>query len=289
MAKNAEEAFKVFVSWLAPRDGELARAAGHREEIRVKLDRKFGVNGMYEGGSLAHETGVHQVSGADYFVWLDSKRPESSLHTLKAMQKALQSLYPTVHVRIARPGVLVEFAGGTERVGVIPAFSPGKSIGEDARFRVPGIGQEWMSACPAAHREWLERCNSVPGVRGGAKSLARLARAWKHYREVPISSFYLEMRAAQYMSDRSAVVLPYDVRNFFSTLLWDGLAPMEDPTGLSGTIQPTPEALRNEGIGKLANAAGWAESALKHQRMDELPQAFQQWNHVFGGRFPSWY
>jgi hypothetical protein len=289
VAKNAEEAFKVFLSWLAPRPEELARAAGHRDEIRHKLERKFGVNGMYEGGSLAHDTAVHQVSGADYFVWLDIKRPDSSMHTLKSVQKTLQSLYPAVHVRISRPAVLVEFAGGTERVGVIPSFSPGRSVGENHRFRVPGIAAEWMSASPAAHGDWLDRCNNIPGVRGGAKSLARLARAWKHYRDVPISSFYLEMRAAEYMAGRSSVVLPYDVRNFFSTLLWDGLSPMEDPTGLAETIEATPSGLREEGMSKIANAAGWSESALKHQRMGDLSQAFEQWNHVFGGRFPSWH
>ncbi|WP_286279034.1 hypothetical protein [Naasia aerilata] len=49
MAANAEEAFKVFVSWLAPRPGELARAAGHKHEILHRLQRKHGVNGMYEG------------------------------------------------------------------------------------------------------------------------------------------------------------------------------------------------------------------------------------------------
>ncbi|BDZ45815.1 hypothetical protein [Naasia aerilata] len=229
------------------------------------------------------------MSGADYFVWLDGKRPESSISTLKSVQKTLQSLYPTVHVRISRPAVLIEFAGGTERVGIIPAFSPGTVVGEDPRFRVPGVAEEWMSACPVAHSEWLERCNAVPGVRGGAKSLARLARAWRHFRDVPVSSFYLEMRAAEYMAGRSAVVLPYDVRNFFATLLWDGLAPMEDPTGGARAIEATAPHVRDEAILKLANAAGWAESALKHMRMGEPDQAFQQWNHIFGGRFPSFY
>lgn len=290
MAATSEEAFKVFLSWLAPRRTELEKAAGHREEIRAAMDRKFGVRSMYEGGSLHHDTGVQSVSGADYFCWLAMERPASSARMLKAVQKTLQGLYPGVQVRISRPAVVIEFAGGAERVGVIPSFAGGKGIGEHIRFRVPGLTDEWMATSPVAHAEWLERCNNTTGVRGGAKGLARLARAWKHYREVPISSFYLEMRAAAFMAKSASVVYPYDLRDFFGQLLRDALAPVEDPVTGSATIEATlGGSVREEALSKLANATGWAESAVTHQRVGEMRDAFRQWNVIFDGRFPSWY
>jgi hypothetical protein len=290
VAATSEEAFKVFLGWLAPRDIELAKAAAHREEIRARLDRKFGVRHLYAGGSLHHRTGVHQVSGADYFCWLDMKRPTSSASALTAMQKTLQRLYPDLTVRIARPAVVVDFADGAERVAVIPAFAGGETLGDHVRFRVPGVAQDWMSASPLAHGEWLERCNSTPGVLGGAKGLARLVRAWKHYRDVPISSFYLELRAAAFMAERSGVLYPYDLRDFLATVVRDGLAPIEDPSGVCGPVEAyLAPSTRNEAMSKAANAAGWAESALTQQRLGSMSNAFRQWNTLFGGRFPSLY
>jgi hypothetical protein len=158
------------------------------------------------------------------------------------------------------------------------------------RFRVPGVGQDWMSASPPAHREWLERCDSAPGALGGAKGLARLARAWKHYRQVPISSFYLEVRAAAFMAERNRALYAYDLRDFLAMLVRDELAPMEDPTGVTGPIEAhlDPTA-REEALSKTANAAGWADSALTQQRLGSMDNAFRQWSTLFGGRFPSLY
>ena len=289
MAATAEEAFKVFVSWLAPRDPELTRALAHRDEIHERLRRKFGVQGMYEGGSLHHGTGVHQVSGADYFFWFGTPRPESPVRALVSVQKSLQQLYPAADVRITRPGVLVEFPGGAERIGVIPAYSPGRSVGEHPRFRVAGFCGDWTSVSPAAQREWLDACNSTPGAMGRAKGLARLARAWKHYRDVPISSYYLELRAAAYAAEHSTLTYAHDLRNFFATLLWDGLGAIDDPVGASDRIEGTTAEHHAEAMSKLANAAGWAEQALNHQRLGRVSDAFARWNLIFDGRFPSYY
>jgi Second Messenger Oligonucleotide or Dinucleotide Synthetase domain len=289
MAETAEEAFKVLVSWLAPRESELVQAAGHRDQIHARLRRKFGVAGMYEGGSLHHGTGVHQVSGADYFVWFTTPRPESSARTLVAVQKSLQKLYPAADVRVTRPGVLVEFPGAAQRIGVIPAYSAGRTVGEHPRFKVPGFCDNWTSASPSAQREWLEACNNAPGALGRAKGLTRLVRAWKHYRDVPVSSYYLEVRAASLMAERSSLTYAHDLRNFFATLLWDGLAPIEDPAGIAGTIPATWPDRREEALSKVANAAGWAEHALGHQRVGLMGDAFSRWNLIFDGRFPSYY
>jgi hypothetical protein len=290
VAATSEEAFKVFLSWLLPRDEVLGRAATHRDEIRARLDRKLGVHKVYEGGSLHHRTGLHSVSGADYFCWLQMKRPASSQGALKVVAKSLQALYPKETVRVVRPAVVIDFAGGEERVGVIPAFAGSDGLGAHERLKIPGIAQEWTSASPSAYGEWLERCNSVPGVVGGAKGLARLARAWKHFRDVPISSFYLETRAAQFMTTRRAVVYPYDLRDFLVTLAREELPAIDDPAGIAGMIEPLPDpAKREEALSRLANAAGWADSALTQQRLGETGQSFRQWNLLFGGRFPSCY
>jgi len=50
--------------------------------------------------------------------------------------------------------------------------------------------------------------------RGKAKRLARLIKAWKYFCDIPISSFYLEMRCASYLNRIDTYVDIWDVRGF---------------------------------------------------------------------------
>ena len=62
----------------------------------------------------------------------------------------------------------------------------------------------WIDTAPAAHLGYVNAINKEANVASGAKKLARLIKAWKYYNNVPVSSFYLEMRAAKYLSDETS-------------------------------------------------------------------------------------
>ena len=60
------------------------------------------------------------------------------------------------------------------------------------------------------------------------KPLVRFIKAWKYFKQVPISSFYLELRVAKYADGESSIVYYIDVERILAWL-WDiQLAALQD-------------------------------------------------------------
>lgn len=289
MATTAEEAFSVFLSWLAPRDEERLLAA-RRRAIVEPVARHLGARGVLDAGSFSRGTAVHQVSGADYFLWLPSRNPFSAQKALAGVRKAVEAVTPSVQVRVRRPGVVLEFGPHSPSLTLIPAYAPHKVIGEDVTFRIPGVGREdWLRINPAAQREWLDGCQRRSGARGSVTGLSRLAKAWQNYRGVPLSRFYLEVRAAAFMAERDSVAYPREVRRFFAALVEDGLEPVPDPAG-PGMVHACPdEEARVFALTQLANAEERAGRALSEQQVGTVQRSFEHWSRLFGGAFPAYH
>lgn len=106
---------------------------------------------------------------------------------------------------------------------------------------------------------------------------------------MPISSFYLEMRAASYMTGESSISWSVDVSRFFNCLYSGGLAAMNDPTGGSGRIEPCSSPTNHaDAYSKLRTAAVRASNANDYVLSGNLRQAFEQWDLLWSGRFPSY-
>ena len=289
MAGTVEQGFTVLLGWITPSEAERAKAASHRASIYGKLDDKFGLYRMFESGSFKHGTGVSGYSDVDYFVSLKSDRPDLSSSTLTAVQDALKARFPNTYVHVSRPAVVLDFGQGYERVEVIPAYAKGKLADGNMKFRIPGVREEWMESTPETHLDYVSSCNAKNGVKGGAKQLARLAKAWKYYRDVPISSFYLEVRAAAYMATQSAIIYPLDLSYFLNSLQRSELAAMNDPIGSTGRIQPcSSDATLTIARSRLDTAVTRASKAVLFNNDGKTAAAFEQWDLLFNGRFPAY-
>jgi hypothetical protein len=288
MARTVEEAFLVFLKWLAPRPGSRMAVSILREQVFDRLNEKLDIAKMLEVGSMAQNSDIQTFSGGDYLLQLRGRRPLTPDSILRSVERSLSALYPTAHVRQTRPTVVVEFPD-ERRIGIIPAFAPG-TIDGGTRVSLAAPGGGWTSADPAGYHDWFQRCNSVDGVRGAAQGLSRLARAWKHYGGVPISSFYLELQAAQFMASRSTVIYSYDVRDFFRALHEQELAAIEDPSTPRNLVPAcaTSSDLKRS-LQETAVAASRAERALARQRQGDTADSFDQWSQVFSGQFPAYY
>lgn len=286
MAKTAAHGFSTFLSWLSPSQTERSKASLHRESIYNKLDSRFGLYRMFQSGSFKHGTGVAGYSDVDFIASLKSNQTTYGSSTLNALRDALKERFPSTYIHVAKPAVVCEFGSGYERVEVIPAFPKGK-IGDHMRFAVPGVTEEWMFSTPEAHLTYVNGCNASP--KGGAKGLARMAKAWKYYRNVPISSFYLEMRAAAYMKSEVAIVYAIDVHKFLKELQSHGLADMNDPTGSSGRIKAcSSQANKTDALSKLDTAVTRAKHAWDAEGDGNSAEAFRQWDLLFAGHFPAY-
>lgn len=288
MAKTASEGFTQFLGWLTPSETERAKAAAHRASIEAKLEQKFGLYRMFESGSFKHGTGVSGKSDVDLFASLKSTRTSLGSSTLTAVKSALQERFPSTYIHISRPAVVLEFGGGYERVEVIPAFAEA-ALGVGLRYKIPGVTTEWMDSTPRAHLDYVNDSNKAP-VQGGAKGLARLLKAWKYYRNVPISSFYLEMRAAQYMRDQSSLIYHMDLYYALKSLKSHDLAAMNDPTGKTGRIHAcSSDANYKDARSKLSTAVSRAKRGMDSAQGGDLQDAFEAWSLLFNGEFPAYY
>jgi len=288
MARTVEEAFLVFLNWLTPRPGARMSVSLLRNQVFDRLSEKFDVAKMLEVGSLAQGTDIQKFSGGDYLLQLRGRRPLTPDSLLRRVEQSLGALYPEAEVTQSRPSVIVDLSDD-RRIGVIPAFVVG-SVGGGTRVSLAAASGGWTATDPIAYRDWFQRCNSVAGVRGAAQGLARLARAWKYYGDVPISSFYLELQAARFMAARTSVIYAYDVRDFFYSLHEQELAAVEDPTMVRQLVQPcaTPRDLERS-LQETAFAASRTERALARQRQGDISDSFEQWSQVFSGQFPAHY
>jgi hypothetical protein len=289
MAKSAEEGFRVFNTWLVPSDNERAKASSHRQTILDKLEATYGVYRMFQSGSFKHGTGISGHSDVDYFVSLETDRPSFSTSILSSVRDTLKERFPSTYIHVSRPAVVLEFGQGYERVEIIPAYAYSK-VGdkEQMKYKIPGVLEEWLESTPEAHLDYVNASDiNVPA--GSTKKLTRLIKAWKYYRNVPISSFYLEMRAAAYMRQQESYIPWLDLYYLLKQLKTNGLAAMNDPTGSTGRINAcSSDANLTDALSKLDTALTRAENA-KDYKDTNLSAAFDEWNKLFNSEFPSYY
>ena len=288
MATSANEGFRTFIGWLAPTQADRAKASSHRSTIEAKLDNVYGIYRMFQSGSFSHATGIKGYSDVDYFVSLKSSQPLLSSSILNSIRNALQERFPYTTIRVSRPAVVLEFGNGYETCEIIPAYANSSITDNIMRFEIPGVATEWLQSTPEAHIKYVNECNTIPG-NGYAKAFVRLIKAWKYYRSVPISSFYLEMRAASYIARQEKVIYAYDLYYFLKELKNNGLADMNDPTGSTGRILAcSSESNRTDALSKLETAVTRAGNALDSHRNNKEADAFYYWGQLFNGHFPAY-
>lgn len=231
----------------------------HRAGIESRLDSWLGVHEMFETGSLKHGTGVWNHSDADYIVSLKGTRPGSATTALNKVRDALKDKYPYTTIRVSRPAVVCEFAGGTETVEVVPAY-PTTDGGGGYWIPNPASDGDWMRTFPKDHNTYVNEANKKHS--GGAKKLARLAKVWKYKRNAPVSSCYLEMRAAKHADGETTWSLPYEIHAYFKNLRSINLAAMNDPTGLGSRFSAySSDSAKQDALSKLDTAVTRAEKA----------------------------
>lgn len=289
MARSVDEGFKVFLSRLTPTSAQREAGAKHRASVTGALESRLNVSRFRETGSFSHGTGIRGFSDFDLLVGLSDDRPSSSTTALNWIKSALEARFPYTPVKIRRPAVVAEFGGGYETWEVIPAFITGRGGSSQFVYDVPSpITQgDWIDSAPEEHLKYVNAANKSPDV-GDAKALARLVKAWKYYRNVPISSFYLEMRCAQHVKGNSTYINVWDLCEVLERLDESQLAAMNDPSGATGRIRAcSSQATRESALTKLSRAAARSRLALEAHKDGKLDDAYYYLDKLFNGHFPS--
>jgi len=288
--RSVSLAFNIFLERLTPLASQRTAAAMHRVGIEASLKNAVG-GYMFESGSFSHGTGVRNYSDVDAFFVISLVKPGTSDTALNWVKSGLQATYPGTAVRISRPAVVVPFAGGTETWEIIPGFMTSRGSSGVYVYDIPGPVSGWIDSAPSQHLNYVTEINNKDGIKGGAKSLARLAKAWKRYNSVPISSFYLEMRAAQHMAGESSFISYWDICRLLEKLQDQQLGAMNDPKKATGRFHAcSSDSKRDEALSKLNIAAVRARRALDATNVGgQDGEAFKYYDLLFGGKFPSHY
>jgi hypothetical protein len=287
MAKTPEQGFEELLGRLTPSTTETNAAASHRASIEACLRSNHGMTAFFRSGSYGFGTSVSGYSDVDYFsVFPVSRLYKSSTDSLNAIANSLQSRFPLSGVRVDAPAVLTPFGSSrSECHEIIPVYESGSTAAGRRLYGMPDRGGGWMTSSPDAGAAWVNSADAK--LSGKVKPLIRLAKAWKYYNNVPIRSFYLELRTVQFALTQTAILYRYDIRSLFDSMSTSLPAIAEPETGNIVYVCYKHELTAVQT--SIRTALGWANNARSDEDAGRIQQAFNSWDRVFVGQFPAYY
>ena len=289
MPRTVDEGFRDFLQKLTPSNSETDAAKRHRASIEQCIRSNFGLNRFWRIGSFGNGTSISGYSDVDYMASIPtSSLTQNSSNTLTKLRNALAARFPNTGVRTSCPAVVVPFGtDAKETTEVTPAdyarIADGFKI-----YDIPDCSGGWMEASPDAHNAYVRSIDN--NLSSKVKPLIRFIKAWKYFQNVPISSFYLELRVAKYASDEESILYSIDVKRVFALLDRIDLARIQDPMGISGYISPCRSDTQLwEAKSKVSTALSRATRAREAEENDNIKDAFYWWDKLFAGKFPGYY
>ncbi len=289
MPRTVDEGFRLFLRKLTPSSHETDAAKRHRASVKKCIESNLGLNRFWRIGSFGNGTSISSHSDVDYMASIPTKSlHKNSSTSLTSLRNVLDKRFPNTRVRTSCPAVVIPFGTDAKETTEV---TPADYIDTRNGFRVydiPDCAGEWMKASPDAHNDYVRKVDR--NLSNKVKSLIRFIKAWKYYQNVPISSFYLELRVAKYASGEELVIYSIDVNSVFALLNKINLARIRDPMGVSGYISPC----RSSGDlssarSKVSTALARAEKARNAELGNDIKESFYRWNKLFAYKFPSYY
>lgn len=291
MPRTIDEGFRDFLSTLTPSGVESDKATSHRASIEACLKANFTLRRFFRTGSFGNGTSISGYSDVDYFASVPpNELKENSSNSLREFREVLEQRFPNTGVAVTCPAVRVPFGvGPNEGHEITPADYVYKSSSEHLVYEIADCKGGWMRSSPDAHNSYVQALNDKLGSK--VKPLIRFLKAWKFYRQVPISSFYLELRTAKYAAGEVSIIYDIDVKRVLCELWNCQLASMQDPMGVSGYIEPcSSDATLKDALSKLDTARTRAEKAVEAERTNsDTKAAFEWWRLLYDNRFPTYY
>lgn len=270
----------------APTDAHRAEVRQQRERVREVIASKHRLLGFFQSGSFQHGTAVMPYSDVDYIARIHYEdKPGSSNTILNNLRDLLRAELWEATVTVSRPTVTINFPGLLPFYEITPAYLDRGMTDDDRVLLIPAPGGGWREAAPQAHNKFVARLDQ--DHYGHVRETARLLKAWKYENRVSISSFYLEMRAAEYGKNRDNVFPFTAVRNIAGTLVDQGLPAMNDPARLVSRISASSsESARSSALSALRSLKKTIDVAHNAWLADERYEMNQALQAIWGNDFP---
>lgn len=289
MPRSIEQGFSDFLTNIKATAAEAAATVSHRASIKACLESNFGLKRFTRIGSFGNGTNISGYSDVDYLACLPTNSlKRSSDYSLRMVKDVLATRFPNTGIMVRCPTVVCPFGEYKSQHTEIVVADYVKEVNGYKVYEIADGNDGWMQICPDAHNAYVDKVDKKHG--GQVKPLIQFIKAWKCYRDVPIKSFYLEMRVAKYADGESCIIYDIDVKKILKMLLDIELAALQDPMGIDGYIYPCKtEALKQDALSKLKTAATRAEKAREAEVAKDTKTAFDWWKLLYNDQFPNYY
>jgi len=289
LPRSIEQGFSEFLTKIKATAAETSATVSHRASIEACLKNNFGLSRFTRIGSFGNGTNISGYSDVDYLACLpNASLKQSSDSSLRLVRDALVTRFPNTGVVIRCPTVFCPFGTYKSQYTEIVVAKYLREVSGYKVYEIADGSNGWMQICPDAHNAYVDYVDKKHS--GKVKPLIRLVKAWKFFCEVPIKSFYLEMRVAKYAAGEPAIVYEIDLKNILTMLRDNDLPALQDPMGIDGYIFPCKTlTLKQDALSKLNSAANRAEKALIAKTNGNIKEAFVWWNHLYNDKFPNYY
>lgn len=292
MARTLEQGFQDFLKRLTPLTSERKKGASHKNSVESCLVKNFGCSHFFETGSFGNKTGAKDFSDTDYFaVCPEQDLRKNSSTTLREVKEALQYTFrgTAAKIKVNSPSVTVPFGTrASENLEITPCFYNAviaTPAGRKRSYGIPSGDGGWMLSSPRAHKAYVAYHNDRLHRR--LKPLITLVKAWKFYHNVPISSFYLELRITKFLERKRKINYEIDLYGTIKKLRDIELADIRDPMGVSGMVRASKtNEKKKSALSKLITACSRAEKAYASKDKN-LDDCFHWWKMFYNGKFPS--
>ncbi|HCH1219459.1 nucleotidyltransferase [Vibrio parahaemolyticus] len=287
--RTINQGFNTFHSWITPSSYQSGKASSHKSSITTRLEAYYDLNQLFYSGSAKNGTDISDHSDVDFFASIPTKNlKHNSSTSLREIKECLQDRFTSTSVYVDSPAVVLDFGSGTwDTAEVIPAGYVEKTGKEKNVYNIPDGSGGWMRSSPSTHNSYVTLHNNRLNKK--LKPLIRFVKAWKYYCDVPISSFYIELRVTKLMETEESIVYEIDLNTIFQKLLSTNLAAIQDPEGVSGLIYPCKsDVAKATALSKLSTAASRIQKAREAESAGNIKEAFEWWNKVFSNRFPNY-
>lgn len=287
--RTINQGFNTFHSRITTSSYMSGKASSHKSSITSRLETYFDLRQLFYSGSANNGTSISNYSDVDFFASIPTEKlKDNSSTSLRDIKACLQGRFPNTRIYVDSPAVVLEFGSGDwDTAEVIPADFI-KKQNEKNVYDIPDGSSGWVKSSPSIHNAYVASENTRLSKK--LKPLIRFIKAWRYYCNVPISSFYLEIRVTKWMENESTIIYDMDLKSIFMKLYSCDLSAIQDPKRVSGYVHAcTSEPNKNDALSKLSTACRRSQHAREEESAGNTREAFYWWNKLFAGSFPDYY
>lgn len=281
----SDPTLNAYAASLAPPSYDRTKASARRAKVEQALrSSSLRIASIFESGSWTHGTAIKKKSDVDYMAIATSARPmhpSSSLATAKTVLAGCD--WNVRNVSVSSPVVSVRYAT-PPHFEIAIAWYKEKVSGYDL-YWIGGRGDDWVLSAPRAHLDYVSQQNERLDKR--VKPLVRLLKAWKRHVDAPISSFYIEMRTAEYCSHENTILYDIDLQKVMSAINGAEARDMNDPKRIVGRIPACgSDDKRRRTLTMLRNATSSLRRANDAKQRYDRRAYWQAMRSIFGDDYP---